>query len=53
MLIYSRRKQNCLKEMQDFYDYFVTQTKLGPEMCVIFCYDPDKTQSELSKSICK
>ncbi|KAI4501889.1 hypothetical protein M0802_003224 [Mischocyttarus mexicanus] len=51
MLIYSAKKQDCLKEMQEFYDYFVTQTKLGPDMCVIFCYDPDKTQSELSKSI--
>lgn len=37
--------------MQEFYDYFVTQTKLGPDMCVIFCYDPDKSLPELSKSI--
>lgn len=53
MLIYSAKKQNCLKEMQEFYDYFVTQTKLGPDMCVIFCYDPDRTLSELPKAICK
>lgn len=51
ILIYNAKKQDCLKEMQEFYDYFVVQTKLGPDMCVIFCYDPDKSLLELPKSI--
>ncbi|KAG7188213.1 hypothetical protein KM043_016083 [Ampulex compressa] len=51
LLVYSNNSENCLKELQEFYDYFVDQIKLGPEKCVILCFDPDKKSLEISKII--
>ncbi|KZC12120.1 Rab-like protein 5 [Dufourea novaeangliae] len=51
IIVYSERSNQCLKEIQQLYDYFVNQTKLGPDKCVIFCYDPEKKNFEISKVI--
>ncbi|XP_076248159.1 intraflagellar transport protein 22 homolog [Calliopsis andreniformis] len=51
ILVYSEKSNDCLKEIQQAYDYFINQTKLGPDKCVIFCYDPEKKNPEISKSI--
>ncbi|XP_076671825.1 intraflagellar transport protein 22 homolog [Andrena cerasifolii] len=51
ILVYSEKSNDCLKEIQQSYDYFISQTKLGPDRCVIFCYDPDKRHPEISKTI--
>ncbi|XP_076279965.1 intraflagellar transport protein 22 homolog [Lasioglossum baleicum] len=51
ILMYSEKSNECLKQIQEFYDYFVNQTKLGPDKCVIFCYDPEKKNPEISKII--
>ncbi|XP_076658134.1 intraflagellar transport protein 22 homolog isoform X3 [Halictus rubicundus] len=52
ILVYSEKSDECLKQIQEFYDYFVNQTKLGPDKCVILCYDPEKKNPEISKMIC-
>ncbi|XP_076658133.1 intraflagellar transport protein 22 homolog isoform X2 [Halictus rubicundus] len=51
ILVYSEKSDECLKQIQEFYDYFVNQTKLGPDKCVILCYDPEKKNPEISKMI--
>ncbi|XP_078047622.1 intraflagellar transport protein 22 homolog [Augochlora pura] len=51
ILVYSEKSDECSKQIQEFYDYFVTQTKLGPDKCVILCYDPEKKNPEISKII--
>ncbi|XP_031846679.1 intraflagellar transport protein 22 homolog isoform X1 [Nomia melanderi] len=51
IFVYSEQSNECLKQMQELYDYFVNQTKLGSDKCVIFCYDPEKKNPEISKII--
>ncbi|CAK9797020.1 Intraflagellar transport protein 22 homolog [Anthophora quadrimaculata] len=51
IFVYNEKSGECLKEIQQLYDYFIEQTKLGPERCVIFCYDPEKKNPEISKVI--
>lgn len=53
IFVYNEKSSDCLKEIQQLYDYFIDQTKLDPDRCVIFCYDPEKRNSEISKIICK
>lgn len=50
-MIYSEQSNECLKEIQQLYDYFIDQTKLDPDRCVIFCYDPENKNPEVSKII--
>lgn len=45
--------QDSLKEMKEFYDYFVNASKLGPNSCVIFYFNSDDTTSSAPKIICK
>ncbi|KOC60161.1 Rab-like protein 5 [Habropoda laboriosa] len=51
IFVYNDTSNECLKEIQQLYDYFIEQTKLGPEKCVILCYDPEKKNPEISKVI--
>ncbi|XP_003702136.3 intraflagellar transport protein 22 homolog [Megachile rotundata] len=51
ILVYSERSNDCLKVLQQLYDYFIDQIKLGPDKCVIFCYDPENKNPEISKII--
>lgn len=51
ILVYSAKMQDSSK-LKEYYDYFVSGAKLGPNSCVIFCFDPDSTSST-SKMICK
>ncbi|XP_012224917.1 intraflagellar transport protein 22 homolog [Linepithema humile] len=51
ILVYSAKRQNSLKELKEFYDYFVNGPKLGPNSCVIFYFDPDNATSSTSKII--
>ncbi|XP_026673281.1 intraflagellar transport protein 22 homolog, partial [Ceratina calcarata] len=50
-VIFVYNEKSNLKEIQQIYDYFIEQTKLGPERSVIFCYDPEKKNPEISKII--
>lgn len=45
--------QDSSKKLKEFYDYFISGAKLGPDNCVIFFFDPDNTTSSASKTICK
>ncbi|XP_076170089.1 intraflagellar transport protein 22 homolog [Ptiloglossa arizonensis] len=51
IFVYSEKSNESLKEIQQLYDYFINQTKLGPDRCVIFCYDPEKKNPEITKII--
>ncbi|XP_024220811.1 intraflagellar transport protein 22 homolog isoform X1 [Bombus impatiens] len=51
ILVYNEKSNECLKEIQQLYDYFIDQTKLDPDRCAIFCYDPEKRNPEISKII--
>ncbi|XP_076621036.1 intraflagellar transport protein 22 homolog [Colletes latitarsis] len=51
IFVYSEKSNECLKELQQLYDYFINQTQVGPDRCVIFCYDPEKKNPEISKII--
>ncbi|XP_076750691.1 intraflagellar transport protein 22 homolog isoform X2 [Xylocopa sonorina] len=51
ILVYNEKSDDCLKEIQQLYDYFIDQTKLGPDKCVIFCYDLENKNPEISKII--
>ncbi|RLU19374.1 hypothetical protein DMN91_007931 [Ooceraea biroi] len=51
ILVYSAKTRDSSKELRELYDYFVDETKLGPNSCVIFYFDPDNTTSNISKII--
>lgn len=53
ILVCSEKVQDSTKELKEFYDYFVNGSKLGPNSCVIFYFDPDNVTSNASKIICK
>ncbi|XP_011176155.1 intraflagellar transport protein 22 homolog [Solenopsis invicta] len=51
ILVYSAKTQDSSKKLKEYYDYFVSGAKLGPNSCVIFFYDPDNTTSSTLKTI--
>lgn len=53
ILVYSAKIQDSSRQLKEFYDYFINGTKLGPNNCVIFVFNPDNTASSASKIICK
>lgn len=53
ILVYSAKMQDSSKELKEFYDYFVSAAKLGPNNCVILFFDSDNATSNSSKVICK
>lgn len=53
ILVYSAKMQDSSKKLKEYYDYFVSGAKLGPNSCVIFFFDPDNSTSSTSKIICK
>lgn len=54
ILVYSAKMQDSSKKLKEYYDYFVSGAKLGPNSCVIFFFDPDNNStSNTSKIICK
>lgn len=53
ILVYSAKMQDSSKQLKEFYDYFVSGAKLGPNNCVIFFFDSDNATSSASKIICK
>ncbi|XP_011645203.1 LOW QUALITY PROTEIN: intraflagellar transport protein 22 homolog [Pogonomyrmex barbatus] len=51
ILVYSAKIQDSSKKLKEFYDYFVSGAKLGPNNCVIFFFDPDNSASSAPKII--
>lgn len=45
--------QDSSRQLKEFYDYFVSGAKLGPNNCVIFFFNPDNVTSSASKIVCK
>ncbi|TGZ53858.1 intraflagellar transport protein 22 homolog [Temnothorax americanus] len=45
ILVYSAKMQDSSKKLREYYDYFVSGAKLGPNSCVILFFDPDNTSS--------
>jgi len=53
ILVYSAKTHDSSKKLKEYYDYFVSEAKIGPNNCVILFFDPDNTTSNASKIICK
>ncbi|XP_070169796.1 intraflagellar transport protein 22 homolog [Polyergus mexicanus] len=51
IFVYSTKTQDSLRQLKEFYDYFVSEAKLGPNNCVIFFFDSDNTTSSASKIV--
>ncbi|XP_032664501.1 intraflagellar transport protein 22 homolog [Odontomachus brunneus] len=51
ILVYNAQMQDSSKELKEFYDYFINGSKLGPNSCVIFLFDPDNAGPNASKII--
>ncbi|XP_018392326.1 PREDICTED: intraflagellar transport protein 22 homolog [Cyphomyrmex costatus] len=51
ILVYSAKMQDSSRKLKEYYDYFVSGAKLGPNSCVIFFFDPDNTATSASKNI--
>ncbi|XP_048505037.1 intraflagellar transport protein 22 homolog, partial [Athalia rosae] len=56
IFVHNAKSHDYLHELDQLYDYFVNQTKLGPTNCVIFCYNnenlvitPGKMSSKLAR----
>lgn len=51
ILVYNAKVQDSLKELREFYDYFINGAKLEPNNCVIFHFDANSAPSNASKVI--
>ncbi|KAL0131573.1 hypothetical protein PUN28_002839 [Cardiocondyla obscurior] len=51
ILVYSAKMKDSSKKLKEYYDYFVSGAKLGPNNCVILFFDADNTASSSSKMI--
>ncbi|XP_033226272.1 intraflagellar transport protein 22 homolog [Belonocnema kinseyi] len=50
IFVHGPKSQDKSREMEQFYEYFVNQTKLGPKSCLLLYYDPENS-SEMPKKL--
>ena len=52
IFVHGPKTQEKSRELEQFYEYFVNQTKLGPKNCLLLYYDAERN-SEMRKKLCK
>ncbi|XP_015599878.1 intraflagellar transport protein 22 homolog [Cephus cinctus] len=51
IFVYNSKSREYTRELEQFYDYFVNQTRLGAKSCVVFYFDPDQNSLDAPKKI--
>lgn len=52
IFVYSKKTDDNIRDLEKFYDYFVTKGKLEQKNCVVFYFDADKSPINAPKRIC-
>ncbi|XP_012273061.1 intraflagellar transport protein 22 homolog [Orussus abietinus] len=51
IFVYNEKSQDYPRELEQLYDYFVNQTRLGPNACVVLYFDPENDSPEAPKKL--
>lgn len=53
IFVYDSKSQDYIRDLEQLYDYFVNQTRLGPTNCLVFYYNRENNGIEIPKKMCK